>query len=46
MAKGAQVAGAAVTPVPPGARAGSIRTPVDEKRPSAAVARSCSRWGR
>ncbi len=42
----ARVAGAAVTPVPPEARAGSSRMPADETRPSAAAARSCSRWGR
>lgn len=42
---GAQVAGTAVTPAPPGARAGSSRTPADERSPSAAAARSCSRWG-
>lgn len=45
-AEGARVVGAAVTPVPQGARAGSSRMLVDERRPSAAAARSCSRWDR
>lgn len=39
------MAGAAVTPAPPGARAGSSRTPAGGRRPSAVAARSCSRWG-
>lgn len=38
--------GAAVTPAPPRARAGSSRRPADGRRPSAAAATSCSRWGR
>lgn len=45
-AEGARVGGAAVTPVLPEPRAGSSRTPADERRPFAASARSCSRWGR
>lgn len=45
VAEGARVAGAAVTPAPQGARAGSSRMPADERHPSAAGARSCNRWG-
>lgn len=43
MAEGAREAGAAVTPAPPGARAGSSRKLAGERHPSAAAAKSCSR---
>lgn len=39
------MAGAAVTPAPPGAQAGSSHTLVGERHPSAASAKSCNRWG-
>lgn len=46
MAAGARGVDAVVTHARRGARAGSSRMLADERRPSAVVAMSCSRWGR